>query len=510
VVVQDVLAELAGDASKVSVPDGCCVVSACSNAVYSSDVKSVAPTFSRGVVRREPVSISESLWAPALAAVRRFDAGGAAAELQRVSQAWQQDFEARLEAELCLAMTQHDQELACKEVELQRSVSACRGLDVQLETVLEELEAARMAERRNEALVQERLALGRQLHVERARVATLTSQCEEQARRHMDLCKENTLQMGESERVQQALRHDLDNLKQEFVENTESNRTLECKFNVTNARLQKRLTREKSDIEQKQMAEKKEQLVATKRVGEMHGGTYFEKLAFHKDKRERRFVRLTFDRQRVEWGTQERSLKKELSVASIVRIDYGDASRAYRACEFLSKDRPHAGRCLTITTASRTLDLIASSERDVESWVLGLNGVIAVHPERHHFTRRDFLGRQRMLHMEAPSQESLAAVRMQQTGRTSTTREPTSPSASDGGDDTEMRSNLSTASGVSTSMGSCQGSLLGSLSRSSETSSAAASNLSGGAAKRSLSNRIGSALRSSSRSSKPAFNCLRA
>merc|ERR1712232_135067 len=137
------------------------------------------------------------------------------------------------------------------------------------------------------------------------------------------------------------------------------------------------------------------------RISEMNGGSWFEKVGFRRQVRQRRFVRMSFDLSRIEWGTHPRGPCKVIPVADISRIDFGDASRSFRCFEFGHVNRPHPVLCLSISTAFRSLDLVARSEREVESWVLGLNAVVAYPPERQRFTAQEFLLRRAMLKLEA-------------------------------------------------------------------------------------------------------------
>eukprot|EP00927_Polykrikos_kofoidii_P051443 TRINITY_DN45242_c0_g1_i1.p1 TRINITY_DN45242_c0_g1~~TRINITY_DN45242_c0_g1_i1.p1 ORF type:complete len:1011 (-),score=202.37 TRINITY_DN45242_c0_g1_i1:126-3158(-) len=137
------------------------------------------------------------------------------------------------------------------------------------------------------------------------------------------------------------------------------------------------------------------------RLSEMHGGNFFDKVSFRRQSRQKRFVRLTFDLRRIEWGQSSRGPFTALSVEAILRVDFGDASRAYRSFEFTGRSgRPSPGLCLSISTPSRSLDLIASSEREVENWVLGLNEVVSYCPERQRLTVQDFLLRRAILRVE--------------------------------------------------------------------------------------------------------------
>lgn len=138
---------------------------------------------------------------------------------------------------------------------------------------------------------------------------------------------------------------------------------------------------------------------AEERMTQMHGGTWFEKVAFHRQLKQVRFARLTFDLKRIEWGHRERGPMKSLAVNAIVRVDFGDASRTFRAFEFGKVSAPPS-RCFSISTPSRSLDLIAQSERDVEVWVLGLNEVVPYSPLRHRLTTQDFHLRRTILRMD--------------------------------------------------------------------------------------------------------------
>jgi len=137
------------------------------------------------------------------------------------------------------------------------------------------------------------------------------------------------------------------------------------------------------------------------RLSEMHGGSCFDKVAFRRQQRQPRFVRLSFDLRRIEWGQHEQGPMKALPVEAILRIDFGDASRTFRSFEFAGRQPPLAGQCLSISTPSRSLDLIARSERDVEIWVLGLNEIVPYRPERQRLTAQDFLLRRAILRLEA-------------------------------------------------------------------------------------------------------------
>jgi hypothetical protein len=171
------------------------------------------------------------------------------------------------------------------------------------------------------------------------------------------------------------------------------------------------------------------------RLAEMHGGTWFEKVAFRIHVRQPRYVRLSFDLRRVEWGHNARGPYKTLPVDAILRVEFGRASRAFQGYEFgrLCSRPPPAGRCLSITTASRSLDLIASSEREVEVWMLGLSEVIPHRPERQRLSTQDFLLRRALLRLEEEQPDG--------DGAPSTTR--TSDSGYDGGSSTNCkRSNV--------------------------------------------------------------------
>mmetsp|Transcript_30277 Transcript_30277/g.66238 ORF Transcript_30277/g.66238 Transcript_30277/m.66238 type:complete len:958 (+) Transcript_30277:1-2874(+) len=173
------------------------------------------------------------------------------------------------------------------------------------------------------------------------------------------------------------------------------------------ASLRLELERMRGELERRSEAQSPEDaVVATdaaalqNRLGEMHAGARFEKVAFRHQLKQSRYVRLTFDLQRIEWGPSERGPFKVLPVGAILRVDYGDTSRTYRCYEFGKQGRPPPGRCLSISTPSRSLDLIATSERDVEVWVLGLNEVVPYRPERQRLTAQDFLLRRAILRLE--------------------------------------------------------------------------------------------------------------
>jgi len=137
------------------------------------------------------------------------------------------------------------------------------------------------------------------------------------------------------------------------------------------------------------------------RLSQMHAGTVFGKVSFKRSVKQSRYVRLTFDCSRVEWAQHQRGPFNSVLLNSIIRVDYGDTSRAFRCFEFGRHDRPPPGLCLSICTSTRSLDLIASSERDVEVWMLGLNELIPYHLERQRFTVQDFFLRRAMIHLEA-------------------------------------------------------------------------------------------------------------
>jgi len=160
----------------------------------------------------------------------------------------------------------------------------------------------------------------------------------------------------------------------------------------------------RAEVDQQAQAEKAtDAAVIQDRLSEMHGGGWFEKVAFRTKKRQQRFLRLSFDLRRIEWGASERGAAKALPVEAILRVDFGDASRAFQAYEFNGDGRPPAHLCFSITTPSRTLDLVALSERDVEAWVLGLNEVVPYRPERQRLTTQDFLLRRAILRLEGSS-----------------------------------------------------------------------------------------------------------
>jgi hypothetical protein len=142
------------------------------------------------------------------------------------------------------------------------------------------------------------------------------------------------------------------------------------------------------------------------KLSQMHAGTFFDKVSFKRSVRQSRYVRFTFDCRRVEWAQQQRGPFKSIAVNSITRIDYGDASRAFRCFEFGRRDRPAPGLCMSICTASRSLDLIASSEQDIEVWILGLNELIPYRLERQRFTAQEFFLRRAILNLEATSGEA--------------------------------------------------------------------------------------------------------
>lgn len=207
------------------------------------------------------------------------------------------------------------------------------------------------------------------------------------------------------------LEHDIEKVRRQLDDATEAKQSLQEKFDVVSASLQDRLDKEQADRRERAVAEAAEAKAAEERLSEMHGGAYFKKIAFHRKKQEMRFVRLTFDLSRVEWGTNDRDLSRSIPVASISRVDFGEASRAFRCCEFLQSERPEPGRCLTIASPARTLDLIAKTDRDVEAWVLGLNSVISVHPLRQRFIAQDFVARRELLRMESSGRQSHAPVK---------------------------------------------------------------------------------------------------
>lgn len=159
--------------------------------------------------------------------------------------------------------------------------------------------------------------------------------------------------------------------------------------------------RERKDQEERATSAAADAAAVEARLGELHGGAFFEKVAFHRQQKQMRFVRLTFDLKRIEWAARERGPFKVLPVDAILRVDYGDASRTFRCFEFGRKDRPQPGFCMSISTPSRSLDLIAKSERDIEMWVLGLNEVVPYRPERQRFTAQDFWVRRAILKAEA-------------------------------------------------------------------------------------------------------------
>lgn len=152
--------------------------------------------------------------------------------------------------------------------------------------------------------------------------------------------------------------------------------------------------------EQEDTAAAAEAASVQERVSEMHGGTWFGKVAFRRQLKQQRFVRLTFDLKRIEWAQNERGPFKALCVNAILRVDFGDVSRTFRCYEFGRANRPNPARCLSISTPSRSLDLIAASERDVETWVLGLNEVIPYRLERQRVTVQDFWLRRALLRLE--------------------------------------------------------------------------------------------------------------
>jgi len=136
------------------------------------------------------------------------------------------------------------------------------------------------------------------------------------------------------------------------------------------------------------------------RLAQMHAGTWFDKVAFRRQVRQERFVRLSFDLQRIEWGQSQQGPMKVLPVAAIIRVDYGDASRSFRCFEYGRPGKPEPGFCLSISTPSRSLDLIASCEHEVEAWLLGLNEVVPYRPERQRFTTHEFFLRRSLLRLE--------------------------------------------------------------------------------------------------------------
>merc|ERR1712054_44863 len=131
-----------------------------------------------------------------------------------------------------------------------------------------------------------------------------------------------------------------------------------------------------------------------------HAGVLFGKVSFKRNQKQLRYVRLTFDCRRIEWSPNQRGPFKGFPVNAISRIDYGDASRAFRCFEFGRRDCPAPSLCMSICTASRSLDLIASSERDIEVWMLGLNEIVPYRLERQRFTAQEFFLRRAMLRME--------------------------------------------------------------------------------------------------------------
>merc|ERR1712113_655893 len=100
------------------------------------------------------------------------------------------------------------------------------------------------------------------------------------------------------------------------------------------------------------------------RIAKLNGGAWFEKVAFRRQSRQTRFVRVSFDLSRIEWGQHQRGPFKVMPIAAILRVDFGDASRTFRGFEFGHANKPSAGLCLSISTPSRSLDLVAQSERD--------------------------------------------------------------------------------------------------------------------------------------------------
>lgn len=206
----------------------------------------------------------------------------------------------------------------------------------------------------------------------------------------------------------------------------EAEEALRRELEDVKGKLEQRKEEEKDEQEEKAAAAAADAANVEEKLGELHGGTFFDKVAFHRQLKTLRFVRLTFDLKRIEWGPRERGPFKMMSVDAIMRVDFGDASRTFRCFEFGKGERPSPALCMSISTPSRSLDLVAKSERDIEMWVLGLNEVVPYRPERQRFTAKDFYLRRAILKVEAADGEDDVDSEIRSNSTTSTNSATTS------------------------------------------------------------------------------------
>jgi len=291
--------------------------------------------------------------------------------------------------------------LKTTEVELEetrRTAAECQSLRTRMQSATQELAATRAAVKLSVDLRKEMQELQEQSRATQTELRETRDNLDASRRQHEQtgLALATTRQrLRESQVASAGFQEEMQRLRQALSGATGANDELKQTLQTTSSRLQRRLAKE----QQQKVEEDLEAAKTGKRVEDMQHGALFEKLAFHKDRREQRFVRLSFDTKRIEWGVGAGSTKKALPVEAIVRIDYGDASRAYRCCEYL-RNRPLASRCFTIASASRTLDLIATDDLAAEAWVLGLNSLIPALPERRQLISQDFHVRSKVLQLE--------------------------------------------------------------------------------------------------------------
>ncbi|CEM06792.1 unnamed protein product [Vitrella brassicaformis CCMP3155] len=90
---------------------------------------------------------------------------------------------------------------------------------------------------------------------------------------------------------------------------------------------------------------------------------------------------------------------KFIPLEAVTRFEYGENSRAFRLQEFRSdRDSPHL--CFSVYTVARSLDFVASAEKDIETWVVGLSSLIPYQPGREFYTIDELRLKKCLLKME--------------------------------------------------------------------------------------------------------------
>jgi len=274
---------------------------------------------------------------------------------------------------------------------LQRAREAEVNLQAELEAAREELD-----QRREEQLLREESGAEVKLQAELEAVREELDQ-----RREEQLLREESGAEVKLQAELEAVREELDQRREEQLLREESGAevTLQAELEAAREELEQRREEQMLREEAEDEAAAAQAAHVQDRLDEMLQGAWFEKLAFRRQVRQPRFVRLTRDFQYLEWSAKEDCDFKRMPINAVLRVDYGDASRTYRALEF-GRDAPPVSLCFSILTPSRSLDLIAQSERQVKVWMLGLNEVVPYRPERQRFTAQEFRLRRALLRLE--------------------------------------------------------------------------------------------------------------